>query len=127
MQPLRAARDGDAGCGVEAEDVEDVLCLRAAEEFLEAGGVFEPLLQGFRALGGVGQIRLARPERRRRAFEPRALLLRIEELAQTFGAAAVRRLHAALHSRRSRVDAVSAAFESARMLAVTKRLAQLRN
>ena len=62
-----------------AEDVEHVLRLRARKQLLEPGGIFEALFERdqFWALVGVG--------RRGLAFQPRALLLGIEELAQTFG------------------------------------------
>ncbi len=84
--PVKAfgrARDWDAGFAVGAEDFEDVLRLRPLEQLLEAGGVFEALFEGFGAFGGVGQACLA--------FQPRALLLGIEELAQAFDGTAVRK------------------------------------
>jgi hypothetical protein len=78
---LGPARDWDAGGGVEAEDLEGVISLRAAEQFLEAGGVFEALfeLAGLRAVA-VGQGDFT--------VHPRALLLVVEELAQAFGSGA---------------------------------------
>jgi hypothetical protein len=76
---LGPARDGDAGGAVEAEAVEDVLRLRAAEELLEAGGVFEALFEGFGAVRGIQQVGFA--------FHPCALLLSLKKLAQTFDVA----------------------------------------
>ena len=69
--------DRDAGRAVEAENVEDVVSLRAAEELLKAGDVFEAIFERFRTLVGVGQVR--------RAFDPGTLLVRTQELAQTLG------------------------------------------
>ncbi|MFL6725012.1 MAG: hypothetical protein ACJ8FS_00680 [Sphingomicrobium sp.] len=45
VEALGRARDGDAGFGVGAENVEDVLRLWAAEKLLQAGGVFEALFE----------------------------------------------------------------------------------
>lgn len=70
---LGRARDRDAGFAVEAEDVEHVVSLRAAQQLLEAGDIFETLFEGFGAFGGVHEVRLA--------LQPNALLLGIEELA----------------------------------------------
>ena len=81
VEPLRRARDGDAAGGVEAEDREDLRRLRAAEEFLEAGGVFEAVLEEFGARG-VGEDGSA--------VDPGDLLLEVEELSQAFEAASVR-------------------------------------
>lgn len=80
--PLRAARDGDAGFAVETEEFEDVLSLRPAQQPLEAGGVFEPLFEGFLALVGIAG--------RGFAFEPGALLLGVEELPEAFRLARAR-------------------------------------
>jgi hypothetical protein len=81
----RTAKGGAAGRGVGAEDVEDVLRLRPAEQLLEAGGIFEALfeglLSGLRRLVGVRQGRFA--------FEPGALLLGSQEVAQAFDALAL--------------------------------------
>jgi len=57
--------------------------LRTAEQFLEAGDIFEAVFEGFGALVGVGKLGIA--------LEPGALLLFIEELAQAFDAAAIGR------------------------------------
>jgi len=62
---------------VEREDVEDVLCLRAAKQLLETGGVFEALFERLLAIVGFGQDRFA--------LQPAALLLGSQELAKTFG------------------------------------------
>src|SRR5689334_18933216 len=77
--PLRAARDGEAGFAVETEEFEDVLSLRPAQQPLKAGGVFEPVFEGFGALVGIQQDDSA--------FEPGALLLGVEELPEAFGLA----------------------------------------
>ena len=71
---LGRTRDGDAGFGVEAEDLQHLLRLRAAKKLLEPPDVFEPLFQELPALVGVGEVRIA--------FHPIALLLKIEKLAQ---------------------------------------------
>ena len=78
MEALGPARDGDAAFGVQPEDREDFLRLRATEELLEPRNIFETLLQRLRAL-----IRIRQPGT---ALQPVMLLLRIQELAQAFAA-----------------------------------------
>src|SRR6185295_19075490 len=84
------ARDRDAASAVEGEEREDVRRLGASEKLLEPRGIFEPELQGFRALVGVSRVRPA--------CHPVALLPRIEELAQAFDAAAGNRAHVSCHA-----------------------------
>ena len=73
VEALGRARERDAGFAVEAEDVEDVLSLPAAEEFLEAAGIFEPLFKGV----GVSALAVLRCCF---VLYPRALLLVLEKL-----------------------------------------------
>lgn len=80
---LGPARDWDAGRAVGFEEVEDVVSLWTLEQFLEPRGIFEALFEGLRTLVGIVGGRLP--------IEPGALLLGIEELAQTFCAASIGR------------------------------------
>jgi hypothetical protein len=74
--------DGYAGFAVEFENLKHFPRLRPAKQLLEPRDIFEPLLEGFQALVGVGQIYLA--------VHPTALLLAIQELPQTFNAGATK-------------------------------------
>lgn len=60
-----------------------MLRLRAPKQLLQPRGIFETLFERFRALAGIDKMRIA--------FEPRALLLGIEELAEAFGAVSIGR------------------------------------
>ena len=77
--PLGPARDRDAVAAVAPENLQDLPRLRPAQQLLKPRDVFETQLKGdLRVLVGVAQDRLA--------LHPIALLLEIQESAQTGGA-----------------------------------------
>ena len=83
--PLGSARDRDAVTAVAPENLQDLLRLRPAQQLLKPRDVFETQFQGLRALVDIMQDRLA--------LHPIALLLEIQESAQTGGAWAASRAH----------------------------------
>src|SRR5262245_13145596 len=87
--PLGPARDRDAVAAVAPENLQDLLRLRPAQQLLKPRDVFETQFQGLRALVGVTRVRLA--------LHPIALLLEIQESAQTGGAWAASRAHVRYH------------------------------
>src|SRR5688500_11949307 len=82
VMPLGPARDRDAVAAIAVENLQDFLCLRLAQQLLEASEIIEAQFQRFEALVDVVQRRLA--------VQPVALLLEIEEAAQTGSAWATR-------------------------------------
>src|SRR6188472_2028563 len=87
--PLGPARDRDAAAAVALENLQDLLRLRPAQQLLKPRDVFETQFQGLRALVDVARDRLA--------LHPIALLLEIQESAQTGGAWAASRAHVRYH------------------------------
>src|SRR5919106_2210262 len=89
VMPLGPARDRDAVAAVAPENLQDLLRLRPAQQLLKPRDVFETQFQGLRALVDVGRDRLA--------LHPIALLLEIQESAQTRSAWAATRAHFRYH------------------------------
>ena len=87
--PLGPARDRDAVAAVAPENLQDLLRLRPAQQLLKPRDVFETQFHGLRALVGVVQDCIA--------LHPIALLLEIQESAQTGGAWAASRAHVRYH------------------------------
>src|SRR5262245_11066044 len=87
--PLGPARDRNAVAAVAPENFQDFLRVRPAQQLLKPRDVFETQLQGLRALVCVARDRLA--------LHPIALLLEIQQPAQTGGAWAASRAHVRYH------------------------------
>src|SRR5882672_1083336 len=89
--PLGPARDRDAVAAVAVENLQDLLRLRLrlAEQLLEPRDILETQFRKIRALLGVAQDRLA--------LHPIALLLEIQESAETGRAPATSRAHVRYH------------------------------
>src|SRR5262245_14748952 len=87
--PLGPARDRDAAAAVAPENLQDLLRLRPAQQLLKPRDVFETQFQGLRELVDVAWDRLV--------LHPIALLLKIQESAQTGGAWAASRAHVRYH------------------------------
>src|SRR5688572_28362510 len=87
--PLGPAGDRDAVAAVAPENLQDLLRLRPAQQFLKPRDIFETEFQGLRALLGVAQDCFA--------LHPIAPLVEIQESAQTGGAWAAIRAHVRYH------------------------------
>ena len=87
--PLGPARDREAVAAVAPENLQDLLRLRPAQQLLKPRDVFETQFQGLLTFVGIAQDRLA--------LHPIALLLEIQESAQTGGAWAASHAYVSCH------------------------------